>query len=69
MDAFLEWKNISLTEEIGIISDIPRPSFQYKGNLFAPESQRTGNKQRQELDDEGRGEGNKGEGDKRTASG
>ena len=41
--------------------DTPRPSSQHKGDLFAPEGQRAGNKrQTQEIEDEG--EGNKGEG-------
>ena len=41
----------------------PKTSSQHKGDLFAPEGQRAGNKrQRQELEDEGEGEGNKEEG-------
>jgi hypothetical protein len=39
-----------------ISSRPPRPSFQHKGGLFTSEGQRTGN-----LEDEGKGEGNKGE--------
>ena len=40
-----------------------RPSFHHKGDLSAPEGQRTGNKrQRQEIEDKGETEGNEGEG-------
>ena len=47
----------------GIGSGPPRPSSQHKGDLFAPEGQRAGNKrQRQEIEDEGEGEGKKGKG-------
>ena len=50
-----------MIEVIGISSEPPRPSSQHKGDSFAPERQRTGNKrQRQEIEDEGEGEGNKG---------
>ena len=52
-----------MIEVIGISSEPPRPSSQHKGDSFAPEGQRTGNKrQRQEIEDEGEGEGNKEEG-------
>jgi hypothetical protein len=44
-------------------SGLPRPRSQQKGDLFAPEGQRTGNKrQRQEIEDEGEGGRNKAEG-------
>ena len=47
------------------VLDMPRPSSQHKGGLFAPEGQRAGNKrQRQEVRDEGEGDGNKGEGER-----
>ena len=47
-----------------LAQDLPRPSSQHKGDLFAPEGQRAGNKrQRQEIEDEGEGERNKGEGE------
>ena len=50
----------TMIEVIGISSEPPRPSSQHKGDSFAPERQRTGNKrQRQEIEDEGEGEGNK----------
>lgn len=48
-----------------LVSDIPRQSSQHKGDLLAPEEQRAANKkQRQEIEDEEEGEGNKAEGRK-----
>ncbi|KAL6030133.1 hypothetical protein STEG23_015542, partial [Scotinomys teguina] len=45
------------------IGSTRRSSSQHKGDLFAPEGHRTGNKiQRQEIEDEGEGKGNQGEG-------
>jgi hypothetical protein len=41
-----------------LAQDLPRPSSQHKGGLFAPEGQRVGNKrQRQEIEDEAEGKG------------
>ena len=42
---------------------IPRAGSQHKGDLFAPQRQREGNKrQRQEIENEEEGKGNKGKG-------
>jgi len=43
-----------------LVQDTPRPSSQHKGNSFATEGQREGNKrQRQEREDKGEGEGSR----------
>lgn len=46
------------------VQGTPRPSSQHRGDLFVPEDREQGIRQRQELEDEGEGERDKGEEDK-----